>query len=285
MLEIAIKELEKAAFDFYNMTKIKIVLFSDENSVLYSYPDTMAPLCEEIRKNKELEKKCFECDKMGFKNCHITKSAYIYNCHAGLTEAVVPIYENSVIIGHMMLGQVLDKKNEEKATELINNICTDYGYDRDMMMKKLSKTRKISSEAIQSAANIMSMCACYLYTNKIIKNKTDILAYQLKDYIDNHLSEDLSVKNLCRIFYISKTKLYYLSKNAFNCGVSDYIRLKRIDEAKRLLTETKMPVSHIAEETGIGDANYFSRIFKTDTGMSPGTYRKKNIQKDCSEFI
>ena len=123
MLDIVRKELEKAAFDFYNMTKIIIVLFSDDKKFIYSYPDKMCEFCAKLRKNKELDKKCFECDDFGFENCEKTKSAYIYRCHAGLTEAIVPIYENSVIIGYMMLGQVLDKKNKDFAENALTEIC------------------------------------------------------------------------------------------------------------------------------------------------------------------
>ena len=273
MLDIAKKELEKAAFDFYNMTKIMVVLFSDDKKVLYSYPSKMSPFCAKLRTNEALGKKCMECDHFGFENCETTKTTYIYRCHAGLTEAVVPIYENSVIIGYMMLGQVLDKKNRAFAENALTEICKKYDFDKQEMFAMLNKIKSVKTEAIQSAANIMSMCACYLYTNKIIKNRSDILCYQLKDYVDTHLDLDLSVESLCKTFYISKTKLYYLAKNTFGAGISDYVRTKRIEEAKKALSDTKKPVSQIAEETGFYDANYFSRIFKSYVGVTPREYR------------
>ena len=138
----------------------------------------------------------------------------------------------------------------------------------------MRKIKTVKTEAIQSAANIMSMCACYLYTNKIIKNRSDILGYQLKDYIDTHLDRNLTVETLCKTFYISKTKLFYLAKNSLGCGVSDYIRKKRIEEAKKALSDTKKSISQIAEETGFYDANYFSRIFHREVGITPREYRK-----------
>ena len=244
----------------------------------------MSDLCTCLRTNAEINNKCIECDHYGFKQCEITKNTYIYTCHAGLTEAVVPIYENNVIIGYMMLGQVLDKNNRQEAEIKITEICKKYNFDVDEMLSKFAKVKSISSKAIQSAANIMSMCACYLYTNKIIKNKTDILAYQLKEYVDTHLSDNLSVNKLCNTFYISKTKLYYLSKKIFYMGISDYIRAKRIDEAKKLLTETKKPLYQIAEETGLGDANYFSRIFKSSVGITPKEYRKNLISEKHTDI-
>ncbi len=278
MLDIAKKELEEAAIDFYNMTKIKIVLYSDNKEVLYTYPKTMCELCTTLRSVPEINSKCIGCDNFGLEKSTEQKGLYIYKCHMGLTEAVVPIYENSVIIGYMMLGQVMDRKNADEALMLITNACNEYGFDIELLKQQLGKVKIASAKMIQSAANIMSMCACYLYTNKIIKNRTDILAYQLKDYIDTHLNGDLSVKTLCSIFYVSKSKLYYIAKMSLEMGVSDYIRIKRLELAKKLLLETNSPLFQIAEETGIKDANYFSRIFRQSFGVTPKEYRKNNAK-------
>ena len=274
MLDIARKELEEAAIDFYNMTKIKIVLYSDNKEVLYTYPETMCELCTTLRSAPEINNKCIECDNLGLEKSTEQKGLYIYKCHMGLTEATVPIYENSVTIGYLMLGQVIDRKNTDEALHLIKNACSKYGFDEESIEKQFGKVKIASAKMIKSAANIMSMCACYLYTNKIIKNRMDILAYQLKDYIDGHLSTDLSVKSLCSVFYISKSKLYYMAKTSLGMGVSDYIRTKRLELAKRMLSETNYPLFQIAHETGIDDANYFSRIFRQEFGMTPKEYRK-----------
>lgn len=278
MLDIAKKELEEAAIDFYNMTKIKIVLYSDNKEVLYTYPKTMCELCTTLRSVPEINSKCIECDNFGLEKSTEQKGLHIYKCHMGLTEAVVPIYENSVIIGYMMLGQVIDRKNTDEALRLISEACNKYGFDEETIKQQFGKVKNASAKMIQSAANIMSMCACYLYTNKIIKNRTDILAYQLKDYIDTHLNGDLSVKTLCSIFYVSKSKLYYMAKMSLEMGVSDYIRIKRLELAKKLLSETNIPLFQIAEETGIKDANYFSRIFRQSFGITPKEYRNNFIK-------
>lgn len=52
----------------------------------------------------------------------------------------------------------------------------------------------------------------------------------------------------------------------------------RINEAKRLLLETTLSIQEIAEKTGFSQANYFSRIFKEQTGANPRNYRKKSKQ-------
>ena len=59
----------------------------------------------------------------------------------------------------------------------------------------------------------------------------------------------------------------------------EYLIGKRIEEAKYLLEEGKENVSSIAEKVGYDNVNYFSRIFKKKTGMSPIEYRASIYEK------
>ena len=132
-----------------------------------------------------------------------------------------------------------------------------------------------ADEKSSNAVNMMTMCANYLYTNEIIKNNPNIFIYQLKEYIKENLSGDLSLEHLCRQFYISQSKLYKLSKANLGMGLSDYIRSARLKKARKLLVDTDLSVSQISESVGIFHNNYFIRAFKNETGVTPLQYRMK----------
>ena len=51
----------------------------------------------------------------------------------------------------------------------------------------------------------------------------------------------------------------------------------RMEQAARLLRETNIKISDVAEKVGIEDARYFSSLFKRCTGTSPSLYRKNDI--------
>ena len=55
-----------------------------------------------------------------------------------------------------------------------------------------------------------------------------------------------------------------------------YILLLRIAQGRKLLAETRMPVSAVAEACGFSDVYYFSRVFAKHTGFSPTAYRRCN---------
>ena len=47
-----------------------------------------------------------------------------------------------------------------------------------------------------------------------------------------------------------------------------------MNTAKELLSETDMPVAAVGEKCGYTDSNYFSRIFRKSTGMTPTEFRR-----------
>lgn len=273
MLEIAINEIEKIAMDFYAVAKVKIVLYDDERRFLYSYPHNMCDFCTAIRTNEKLAEKCLECDRIGFDMCSSTGKPYVYRCHMNLAEAIAPITENGITIGYMMLGQLVIDSDAEKVKKQVETVCRNYNFDFNNLSDKMCRLRVVSRSDINSAVSIMSMCSWYLYVNKIIKNKSDILSYQLKNYIDGHFCEGLSISRICHKFYISKSRLYSISKEMFGMGATDYIRIKRIEFAKNQLLHSDKPIWQIAEESGFSDHNYFIRMFKKTVGVTPNKYR------------
>lgn len=275
MLEVMMPELKQATKDFYNMTGIKIVLFDETRRHLYSYPETMCSFCKTVRQCDELTKKCREFDNIGFDMCERTHKPYIYRCHMGLAEAITPICEGDVIIGYMMMGQILCDGAKDNVERAMISAADTYGLDQSRFRIGLEEFRSVSDEFIRSALSVMAMCVCYLYSNRIIRSRSEDLSAQLRIYVENHFAEEISVPDLCRRMYISKSKLYHLSMQAFGMGVSDYVRQRRIEEAKRLLSTTEKRVAEIAESVGFRDANYFTRVFRQETDFTPNEYRKK----------
>ena len=273
MLDVIMPELIRATKDFYNIAGMKTVLYDADRRFLYSYPSSMCEFCEEIRKCPSLTEKCFECDNHGFDVCDKTMKPYVYKCHMGLSEIITPIVENGVIIGYMMIGQILMEGDSDKVRELIDLAGEKYGVDKNALLPELDKINLSSRDFLESAIGVLSMCICYLYTNNIIVKRDDGLGAKLRKYIDFHIDKDLTVETLCKMLYVSKSKLYAVSRSEFGMGISDYIQEQRMKKAKKLLRETDNMISAIAASVGYADANYFTRAFKRETGMTPKKYR------------
>lgn len=57
-------------------------------------------------------------------------------------------------------------------------------------------------------------------------------------------------------------------------GFKTFLLNLRLDQAKKLLTETSLSIAKITEQTGFPNPSYFSQLFKANVGCLPGEYRK-----------
>ena len=98
---------------------------------------------------------------------------------------------------------------------------------------------------------------------------------EIKDYLDAHYGEKITLDALAEQFYINKFYLTRVFKEQFGQTVTGYLMQLRITQAKRLLRFSDKNIEVIAQECGMSDANYFSRIFKKVEGTTPGQYRRQ----------
>jgi AraC-like DNA-binding protein len=93
------------------------------------------------------------------------------------------------------------------------------------------------------------------------------------EYITQHISERLTLRGVSREVYLSPSHFSRLFVQKVGIHFNDYVLALRIEAAKTLLTETRLPIELIAMKTGFCSASYFSQTFKRLTGKTPRTYR------------
>ncbi len=103
-----------------------------------------------------------------------------------------------------------------------------------------------------------------------------------KRFIENNYKNSINLKNIADSVNLSPIYFHNIFTNT--CGVSphDYLIDCRITEAKKQLWDSDINLDFIAQNCGFGCAQYFSRIFKKITGITPGKYRKE-VQKNYLE--
>ncbi len=95
----------------------------------------------------------------------------------------------------------------------------------------------------------------------------------IKEYIDYHYKEELSLHNLEEMFGINKFTLIRKFKTFFNTTPRAYKLQLKVAEAKKYL-DNGVDVFEICEEMGFFDQSHFIREFKKMNGISPMEYKK-----------
>lgn len=98
------------------------------------------------------------------------------------------------------------------------------------------------------------------------------LVASLIDYINSHLSEDLSLENLAEQVSYSEYYICRIFKHVTNYTLNNYIIEKRIAKAVHYLSND-IPITRAAEMAGFNNYSYFYKAFKKHLGVSPAMYR------------
>ena len=106
------------------------------------------------------------------------------------------------------------------------------------------------------------------------QEKTHNVVEKAKEYIEEHFASELSLEEMAKELGISPYYLSKLFKESEGVNYIDYLTGLRIDYAKEKLTHSKKSIKEICHESGYGDPNYFSRIFKKWTGVTPTEFRE-----------
>ncbi|NLG36486.1 MAG: AraC family transcriptional regulator [Clostridiales bacterium] len=92
------------------------------------------------------------------------------------------------------------------------------------------------------------------------------------EYMEQHYSRPLRLPELARQSSFSPSHFRRLFVEAFGMPPMDYLNYIRIEHAKNLIASRSYPLREVAERTGFGSPQYFSRIFRKITGVSPSRY-------------
>lgn len=106
------------------------------------------------------------------------------------------------------------------------------------------------------------------------------MIHAIREHIDSHFAEVLSLKELAARCHVNPSYLSEVFHSTTGVTFQDYVAKTRIDQAKLLLATRKCRMGEVAERTGFSDHNYFSKVFKRLTGLSPSEFcgRERGIQ-------
>jgi AraC-like DNA-binding protein len=104
----------------------------------------------------------------------------------------------------------------------------------------------------------------------------------VQNHIEEHYMEELSLKDVSKLFYTDMYYLCHLFKNVTGYTFKSYLIQQRISKAKDMLAYKEDDITEVGLDCGFNNVNHFIRTFKKMLGITPYQYRKKC--KDNSTF-
>jgi len=104
------------------------------------------------------------------------------------------------------------------------------------------------------------------------RRKDEMRLRMICEYLAEHVEENLNSSQIQKNFFISESSLQKLFQQKVGCGAMQHFQRMKIDRAKELIREKKLNFSEISGRLGFSSIHYFSRRFKSVTGMTPSEY-------------
>ncbi|MBN1409423.1 MAG: substrate-binding domain-containing protein [Spirochaetales bacterium] len=110
-------------------------------------------------------------------------------------------------------------------------------------------------------------------TDKSLSLKPDFRIQKVLNYIENNYNSPITLADAAREAFMGRTYFSTYFKEATGFRFSDYLAEFRARKAVQLLRNPYLKIQEIAFMVGYTDANYFSKVFKKHSGMTPQKYR------------
>lgn len=258
----------------YTLTGIRADLFDNRFAPVCVNEKQAPAFCMRMNACPEGHERCIACDREAMTHAKSGKPVY-YRCHAGICESMLPICQGDMPLAYLFYGQYLDDSDVESQWEHTKQSLEWYQGDLEALHRDFLALRRYSRAEIEAYTQVLDALGSYIRLECVIHSAQQTDQKRLEQYLDQHYREKLSLEQISGDLGIGRTRLCALAKElSGGSTLSKMITRRRIEEAKILLRQTDEPISTVAETVGISDYNYFTKVFRSVTGMTPSDYRR-----------
>lgn len=173
----------------------------------------------------------------------------------------------------ILLTSRTDPKNQDMGYKMGADAFIPKPFDSKALYKvirsQLRNRYEIRRQYASSFFSIISEDQTFSFADEEFINK-------LNSFIkDNIADPGLNVDMITRHMGVSRTTLFNKMSNIIGSSANKYIRRIRMEVAKELLGKTDLPIGEIATKTGFSESQYFSTVFKQETGVTPSQYKEQ----------
>lgn len=266
------KTLEEIIRELYHVSGFRISIYNCKREEVCAWPKELQLFCRMIQENPVCLGQCRASDDNAFTKARKTGEVVIYRCHMRLYEAVAPLYDRGRLSGYLMMGQTLDTMKQSR--QEVMKQALPYLSDSGRLHQAVAQIPDRTKAQILSCISIMEVCASYISLSNRFKILDEDLPFKVRTYIEENFQKDITLDELCHMFYCSRATLTKAFRRTYGTTVHQHLTAIRLKASCQLLAIEGCTVGQAARESGFQDQNYFTKVFKKECGVTPSHYRK-----------
>ena len=277
-LDIILHDEIQNIFDNFTASfGISILFYSLDGRILRrGQGRTNSKFCQLIQSKIFDRSECISMDENKCRECARQKKVINYVCHAGIEEAVAPIFVETQLVGYAMLGQFRSSQNlPAKVLKIAQgNGCKtellEYFYD-------LPYYNKIK---IKNILGLFTILVDYIITKEIISVKGERLINKTLAYIEQHIDRPITLDEVAENAGRSRSSISHSFRKILGKSFSKVVIEAKLSKAEEYFKNTpNLSIEEVAFKLGYKDPLYFSRLYKKNRGISPSEYRNRQKSK------
>ena len=258
--------------DFAALLDVRVTFFSVDGARIRRGKEMPnCAYCEIVQRELGGLRRCQEMDGDKQREAAKLRSYISYRCHAGLHEALAPVFVREQLVGYLMIGQF--RTADDFPAEL-------RGAADESTMRRLERAFDelpcFPPEKLAGVLGVFTTLIDYIAVRELAVLRGDVLRGEIDRYIDRHLTGGIMLPDMARKLGRSVSTISQFLRRNYNTGFKELLNEKRLARAESFWrAHPDATVAEAAAAAGFSDQFYFSRVFRRRRGISPGKFRDK----------
>lgn len=270
------KKLSDILFSVSSYCKGKLRFYDNTAHNYINRDRTNTPFCRILSRTPASNALCTKCNESANKKCQKRSTPYAYYCHANLLEIAHPIFYDGIYIGNLSIGQFRVKSKTIDGPYL-SHLAKLSNSSTETLQKAWHSQPVITGAAMDGAMLILEMTAQKLCQEQVFSIDFQNVIVQIEQYVRENLNKSLALNNIAAHVYMNPSYLSSMYHKATGETLSHFIQKERIAQSIYLFSISAMSVAEVSAAVGFRDPNYFTKVFRKETGHSPRTFRQKLV--------
>lgn len=269
----------------WRLFEVNLCLVSPDGevSVCYDKSTQQSPFCLALQMQNPGLHLCDECDRRFYRQAAEQLVPLRYQCHAGLTEFLVPVVRYGRLISLLQCGQVLDAKpslnewqrtRENKLREILNLDSLENLFLRNRVLPPTRQTDLI--RFMELVANHLAYSPCFATA----PDHNQEALQRIISYVEKNLEQPLMLDAIAAAAGVSVRSLSRLFRQETGMTVLDFVQERRVARACHYLTTSDRTCIEVAFAVGFQSVQNFNRTFRKLKKMTPREWRLRLAKPD-----
>lgn len=274
-LETVFKEDVQRVFDHFSACfDIRILFYTPTGEmprVGRNQPDSL--YCRLVQEHLYGEGECLALDEMKRQESSNLGQMICYKCHAGLVEAMKPVYFDKTLLGYIAIGQFRSEQN------MPENVALDWNsrIKNDDLQNAFLTLPYVPQDRINDILGLFSVLVDYIVSKHMVSLRGNLDLQEILTYLENNICRDIALAEVADRVGKSTSTISHLFRREFGRSFKQtLVELKLQNAEERLATVPGITIKEAAASVGYDDPLYFSRIYKKYRGVPPSAFKRKS---------